>query len=386
MRRALAASMIAVSFLAACSHAPARPAQAPDQPARNVILFLGDAAGIRTLNAASIYGYGEPRRLFIQSMPQIALAETSSASEWVTDSAAGMTAIVTGRKTHNGVIAQSDSAARGTKDGEPLKTILEYAEEKGLSSGVVSNSSVASATPAACYAHVNDRSKIGEIFAQVLRPRFGEGVDVIMGPGRKQIFEATAALGLDLKPALAARGYTLYDSVEAIPDEPGRVVLLSDSEEFDVASATRRALDILSRNPRGFFLMVESDLHTENVVRGLERTIAFDQIIRQASERTRDSETLILFTADHSYDLSVHDGDKGEPLLSAAEKALVTEDQDSIRMENIRRDDDHAAEEVLVAARGPGAEPVRGILSNTDLFHIMMAAYGWRETGAPTRR
>ena len=64
--------------------------------AKNVVLFLGDAGGIPTLSAASIHGYGEPRRLFIHSMPNIALAETSAASQWVTDSAAGMTAIVTG--------------------------------------------------------------------------------------------------------------------------------------------------------------------------------------------------------------------------------------------------------------------------------------------------
>ena len=73
-------------------------------------------------------------------MPYVALVETSSASEWVTDSAAAMTAMVTGHKTHNGVLSQSDTAVRGVKDGEALKTILEHAEERGLSTGVVSNS------------------------------------------------------------------------------------------------------------------------------------------------------------------------------------------------------------------------------------------------------
>jgi alkaline phosphatase len=89
------------------------------------------------------------------------------------------------------------------------------------------------------------------------------------------------------------------------------------------------------------------------------------------------SDALILFTADHSYDLRIHDGNKGEPLLSAAEKSTATNDKDSIRFANVRRDDDHTGEEVLVAAQGPGAQRVRGFLSNTDLFHIMMAAYGW---------
>ncbi len=97
------------------------------------------------------------------------------------------------------------------------------------------------------------------------------------------------------------------------------------------------------------------------------------------------SDTLILFTADHSYDFRVHDGDKGQPLLSGAEKQQPTDDMDNIRLKNVRRDDDHTAEEVLAAARGPGAERVRGILSNTDLFHIMLAAWGWKAPAARQR-
>lgn len=345
--------------------------------AKNVILFLGDAGGIPTLNAASIYGHNEPRKLFIQSLPHIALSETSSASDWVSDSAAGMTAIVTGRKTHNGVIAQSDAAVRGKQDGEPLKTILEYAEERGLSTGVVSNSSIASATPAACYAHVNDRRKVGEIFAQTLSPRFGDGVDVIIGPGRAQILKATQALGVDIMAALPSKGHKLYDSLDAIPRDARRAVTLFDNDDFDLGAATQRAIEILSRNPKGFFLMVESDLHTDNLVRGLERAVAFDRIIGQTAGRMAN-DTLILFTADHSYDFRVHDGDKGQPLLSDAEKQQPTDDVDNIRLKNVRRDDDHTGEEVLVAARGPGAERVRGFLSNTDLFHIMLAAWGWK--------
>src|SRR6187431_630833 len=94
------------------------------QKAKNVIIFLGDAGGIPVLNAASIQGYQSPRRLFVQNMPNIALMETSSADSWVTDSAAGMTAIVTGVKTNNGVLSQKPSADP-TQEGAPLKTILE---------------------------------------------------------------------------------------------------------------------------------------------------------------------------------------------------------------------------------------------------------------------
>ena len=173
-------------------------AQAPAR-ARNVILFLADAAGIPVLSAASIHGYGAPRKRFVQHMPHIALSETSTASEFVTDSAAGMTAIVTGVRTHNGVIGQAADAVRGEKDGTPLKTILEYAEERGLATGVISNDSLAGATPAALYAKSNDRNKTAEIFRQAFLSRFGDGVDVMIGAGRAQIGKALAREGRTLE-------------------------------------------------------------------------------------------------------------------------------------------------------------------------------------------
>jgi alkaline phosphatase len=75
--------------------------------------------------------------------------------------------------------------------------------------------------------------------------------------------------------------------------------------------------------------------------------------------------------------LRIHDGQKGTALLSASIDQGFGDDQDSIKLPNVRRDDDHTGEEVLVAAQGPGAERVRGFLSNTDLFQIVMAAFGW---------
>jgi alkaline phosphatase len=353
----------------------AAPMFAADR-ARNIILFLGDAGGLPTLHAASIHQYGQPGKLFVQRMPHIALSETSSATDWVTDSAAGMTAIVTGRKTHNGVISQSEAAVRGKEDGAPLKTILEYAEERGLSTGVISNSNIASATPAACYAHVNDRKKLGEIFAQVLTPRFGDGVDVIIGPGRKELVGLTAALGVDLASGLPKKGYAFVDSLDAIPAGARRVAALLDREDFDLAAATQRAVEILSRNPKGFFLMVESDVHTDNMKRGIERMVAFDRVIQQTTERSKAARTLVLFTADHSFDLRLVGGTrKNVPLIG-------TEPQVQAPAGKARRglvvDGHHAGEEVVVAAQGPGAERVRGFISNTDLFQIMMAAYGWK--------
>jgi alkaline phosphatase len=349
-------------------------------PARSVILFLGDAAGLATLHGASVHGHGRPRGLYLHTLPHLALAETSTASEWVADSAAAMTAIVTGSRTHNGVVAQSDSAVRGTRDGEPLKTILEHAEERGLATGIVSTSSVLSATPAACYAHVNDRRKQDEVLRQLLEPAYGDGVDVLIGGGLDDVVEAASRAGLDARGLLGQAGLELYASLDAITPDARRAAVLFPGG-FDLDAATQRAIDVLSRNPKGYFLMVEGDVHVEELVRGLDRTVELDRALRNAAERV-GPDTLILFTADHSYDFRIHDGRKGEPLLPGVTDPRFGDDLDTVRLDNVRRDDDHTAEDVVVAARGPGAERVRGFLSSTDVFRIMMDAYGWEEAGA----
>lgn len=366
MRKTLAALLVFISMTLALGAAERR--------AKNVVLFIGDAAGVATIHAASIYQHGRPQALYLHKMPHVALMDTSTASQWVTDSAAGMTAIVTGRKTHNGVLSQGPDAERGKKDGTPLKTILEYAEERGLATGVITNSPVADATPAACYAHANDRRKWGEIFAQVWQPRFGDGIDLIIGPGRERVMKETRAVGHDPEAALKGR---LFFSLDAVPAEAARPVVLLDDPEFDLVAAVERAIRILGRDRDGFFLMVESDCHTNRIVRGLRRVILLDNAVRRAAELTKPTETLILVTADHSYDFRIHRGRRDEPLLP--EEGSLDDKADSVRLTNVRRDDDHTAEEVIVAAQGPGAERVRGFLANTDLFRIMLGAWGWKE-------
>ena len=348
----------------------------PTERARNVILFIGDAGGLPTLNAASLYGYDRPQALFIQKMPNIALMDTTTASNWVTDSAAGMTAIVTGRKTQNGVLSQAEDAVRGQKDGALLKTILEYAEERGLSTGVITNDSVAGATPAACYAHVNSRSNTAGIMAQLGKPLAGNGVDLVLGPGRSAIYKATAAAGLDLDAMLRAAGYSLLSSPEELRPDSTRAIGLTDAPDYDLSAVVAKAIAALSRNPKGYFLMVEWDLHTDNVKRGLDRTLIVDRVIRETVEKA-GPRTLVIFTADHSFDIRVRGGGKGRPLLPEPASGSAPPANPPLRV-----DDGHTGEEVVAAAQGPGARRVHGFISNTDLFHVMMAAYGWKEDAA----
>src|SRR5882757_695545 len=86
------------------------PVHSQGNAPRNVILFVGDGAGVSSLNAASILGHGQPQALYLQKMPHVALADTSTAREWVTDAAASASAWATGHKGRNGVMSMSPDA------------------------------------------------------------------------------------------------------------------------------------------------------------------------------------------------------------------------------------------------------------------------------------
>lgn len=363
----LLTTLVSVLALSWVGHAQA--------PARNVILFLADAAGIPVLHAASLHAYGDSRKLFVQRMPHIGLSDTATASEYVTDSAAGMTAIVTGQRTHNGVLGQGPDAARGVRDGTPLKTILEHAEEHGLATGIVSNDAITGATPAALYAKVNDRDRTADIFRQAFDARGGDGVEVLIGAGRRAIERALGEQGATLAAVARTAGRPVLDSLEAVPADSTRAVVLMEDENFDLSAAVAIARRVLSRNARGYFLMVESDAHTDSIRKGLDRVAGLDRVIEQTAAAV-GPDTLVIFTADHSFDLRVHAGLRAAPLLTgaAAERGGGME---HVRLPHVRMDDTHTGEEVLVAAQGPGADRVRGYLANTDIFSIMLDAFGW---------
>jgi alkaline phosphatase len=353
---------------------------AAEPRARNVILFLADAGGIPTIHAASLHGYGAPRRLFVQRMPHIALSDTSSASHFVTDSAAGMTAIVTGHKVNNNMVAQSANGERGVRDGEPLKTILEHAEERGLSTGIITNDALSGATPASLYAKANDRSLTATIFQQVFTPSVGDGVDVMIGAGRPAIAKALAAAGVEIDALAREKGRPLLPSLADVAPGATRAIVLLDSAAFDLGEAVQLAQRILSRNRKGYFLLVEWDTHTDALRRGLDRMVALDRVIEWTA-KAAGRDTLLLFTADHSFDIRVRGGRPGVPLLEGfdeAEAKRIEEKRRDIRIPAVRMDNGHTGEEVLAAAQGPGADRVRGYLANTDLFGVMMDAFGWK--------
>jgi alkaline phosphatase len=376
-RNLLPALIACALFAPLPAHSQNVPSRAPAK-ARNVILFLADAGGVPALNAASLLGYNAPLKLHVQSWPHVGLSDTTPEGRWVSDSANGMTSIVTGVKTRNGVISMGPDTERGEKDGRVLKTILEYAEERGLRTGVVTDKSIADATPAACYSHANDRGKWGEIFPQAFSPRFGDGVDVLIGAGRERIAAQLQRRQLSFESLAQQHNRPIAASLEEVPGSNPRPVVVAD--KIDVRAAAHRALSLLETSPSGYFLMVEWDAHTDDPKEGLERLIAFDRLIREIRERVDLSETLLLFTADHSFGIQVDGGSPQDPLLTGYDDWKASEGKkDGVRLKYVYVNDTHTADEVAAIAIGPGAEAVHGFFPSTRLFHVMREAWGWPE-------
>jgi alkaline phosphatase len=291
-----------------------------------------------------------------------------------------MTAIVTGVKTHNGVISQGPDTVRGKQDGTRLKTILEYAEERGLSTGVLSNVNIADATPAACYSQANDRRKFGEIFLQIFNPRFGDGVDVVMGVGRKQIADSLATLGKNFDDLAREHKRPVYAALTDVAAENMRPIAVLD-RGMSLPEAAPAALRVLSKNRKGYFLMIEWDAHTDDPQRGLDNLVAFDKLIREIASTVDRDNTLLLFTADHSFELRGVGGRRGQPLLQGLDEWKKNhKPPEVVQIPALRVGRSHTGEEVVAAATGPGADQIRGFLPNTRLFEVMMRAYGWKPT------
>jgi alkaline phosphatase len=122
--------------------------------------------------------------------------------------------------------------------------------------------------------------------------------------------------------------------------------------------------------------MIEWDMHTDNAEKGLKRVLVMDDMIRQVAAAA-PPDTLIVFAADHSFNLRLVGGAKDKPVR---EQLLVAAPDQKPASPVLRVDGGHTGEEILVAAQGPGAEKLHGFIPNTAIFHLMMDAYGWTET------
>ena len=463
MKRTLLAAALALTFSAA--HAAGE--------AKNIIFFLGDGMGPSTITASRIFKYGEDGSLTMDTFERTARIKTYSQDAQTTDSAPSMAAYMTGVKMKNEVISMSPEtvATNPGKDangnlginncaagnGTPATTILELAKAKGKAVGSITTTELTHATPAATFSHICNRNAQYAIAAQLVPGGAGgnaallDGVDVLMGGGRNHFTPFAAgtnasgrADGRNLLNELAAKGYTvaaskaemnaapagkkfigLYSSKSHLEYELDRVATPPVGEganQPSLAEMTVKAMDLLSQNRDGYFLMVEGGridhaLHGTNAKRALTDTIAFDDAIKAALAKAKLTDrtlanTLIVVTADHDHTLAFNGyGKRGNPILdinrgyrdgqpakdvdgntyttlvfgngpnrpalrtsvdSAAALADNYLQETGVRLSS----ETHGGGDVKLFATGAGSKAFKGTLDNTKVFTLLKSASG----------
>ena len=282
---------------------------APERP-RNIIMMIADGAGPASFTMARDYLRSQrgEQELPLDSV-LVGSVRTYSTDHYVTDSAAGATAYSAGVKTYNGAIAVN-------VEKEPVATLLEAAEESGMATGLVATSRITHATPASYAAHVPDRWQENEIASQMME----QGIDVIFGGGRRHFLPASAGGrredGRNLIADAQASGYEVLKSKQALGAalETPVLGLFSPShmsyeidrvEEPSLTAMTKTALDLLSEEPEGFFLMVEGSRidhagHGNDPAAHLHDVLSYLDAVQAALRfARREGETLVVSVSDH---------------------------------------------------------------------------------------
>jgi alkaline phosphatase len=326
---------------------------------RNIILMIGDGMGLPDVYAAMTVSASP---LNIERCNAIGLQKTFSADNYVTDSGAAGTALATGNKTKNGVIGMD---ANGTK----VKSIVEIAKENGLSTGLVSTSSITHATPASFIAHQSSRGGYEDIAMDFLKT----DIDVFIGGGIDHFRKRKDKLNLldslrfrgyevDTTLAMALKSTSLkLAGLTAPVHNPYRLKGRGDM----LPTASSKAIEILKKNPKGFFLMIEGSQidwagHANVADTLIDETLDFDKAIGVALDFAKnDGHTLVIITADHETGGVTITGGYREThkvILNFSTK-------------------DHTAVMVPVYAYGPGSEKFIGIYDNTDIFKKIVTSY-----------
>lgn len=292
-----------------------------------VFYLIGDGMGQshRTLAAIAKNGGGSAPKgqpikpLTMDSFPVVGMNTTQSYDQLVTDSAAAGTALACGVKTDNKSIGQ-------TPDGKRLKSVLEGARDNGWSTGLVTTTRITHATPAAFATHIDHRDKEDQIAAQLV----DSGVDVLLGGGDRFFLPQTSAGSKrkdnrDLYAELKAKNYNVVNNVAELrsftpsgtPANDKLVGIYNNShltwdidrdpaKEPSLAEMTTKAVNVLSENKNGFFLMVEGGridhaAHQHDAAGIIRDTLAFDDAVAVAYDfyLKHPQETLILVVADH---------------------------------------------------------------------------------------
>ena len=329
----------------------------------NIIIFIGDGMGPAEVSAGIAVS---DNTLVVEKFPFSGFCKTSSSDNYVTDSAASGTAIATGVKTRNGMIGMAP-------DTTIVASIMEVAHKNGLSTGLVSTSAITHATPASFIAHNEGRGNYEDIALDYMNGI----IDVFIGGGLDHF--RMRKDGTDLTADLKKQGYDVVFSLEELQkSESPKLAGLLARQHMDqanmgrkgmLAAMTQKAIDALSRNEKGFILMVEGSQidfagHANDIDWLTSEVIDFDNAVSKAYEfAQKNGNTLVIVTADHET------GGLTLPGGSLTEK----------RVEPIFGSKNHTAVLVPVFSYGPGAERFSGIHENTFFFDEFTYLLGLRK-------
>ena len=316
---------------------------------KNIIFMIGDGMGLEQISAAWVCNGG---KLNLDNFSKVGIQRTYSANKLVTDSAAAGSALATGHKTNNGMIAM-------TPDSVAVKSLAEEAMEKGKRAGAAVTCRVTDATPAAFFSHVPTRKMLDEIAVQMTN----SGLYFLSGGGTR--YWSGREDGIDLVAQAKEKGYSYVESKEELMAiEEGPVIALMDSYELHPAldrgdilpASVQKALQLLD-NKKGFFLMIEGSMiddggHDNKAGKTMEEIFDFDRTLGLVLEwAEKDGETLVVVTADHATG--------GMTLLSGSI------DEKRIRVNYSTTG--HNGVALPVFAWGPHSEDFVGIYENAEL-------------------
>jgi len=341
---------------------------------KNVILLISDGTGLSQISSTFYFKESTPNYTRFKN---IGLIKTSSSKEDITDSAAGATAFACGVKTYNGAIGVAD-------DKTDVKNLVEIVSLKNIKTGLIATSSITHATPASFYAHSLNRGLEEEIALQLTQSEVDffaagglnffnnrkDGHNLLNNFKENQFTINTTALSdLSEIQSIEKAGFLLAKK-EMPRMEDGRGNFLS--------KATELAMQFLSKDNSGFFIMTEGSQidwggHENNASYLISEMIDFDDAVGKALDYAeKDGHTLVIVTSDH---------ETGGFTLAAKKKKREdgSEYSDYSEIGPTFSTGGHSATLIPVFAFGPGSEEFTGIYENNNIFDKILKVTKWRE-------
>ncbi|XP_032429172.1 alkaline phosphatase, intestinal, tandem duplicate 1 isoform X1 [Xiphophorus hellerii] len=434
--------------------------------AKNIILFLGDGMGVSTVSAARILrgqnegGSGEETVLAMDTFPYVALSKTYSVDKQVADSASTATAYHCGVKANAKTVGLSAKAVAyecNTTFGNEVYSVLRRAKAQGKSVGIVTTTRVQHASPAAAYAHSVSRSWYSDADLPSSAQKHGcvdiatqlvtnFDIDVILGGGRMYMtpkgtpdpeYPTSSSrkgnrkdkknlidVWLNAKPnkkSLYVWHKKEFDEINVKTTDRLMGLFEAKDMRFDVfrnttrdpsiVEMTEKAIQILRKNPKGYFLFVEGGRidhgHHDGIAKlALTEAEMFDRAIERAAQITRESDTLTVVTADHSHVFTFGGNTpRGNPIFGLAPKKADDEmpftsilyangpgyvhvngtrgnitmvdylDEEYMQQAAVPLDaETHGGEDVAIYAKGPMAHLFHGVKEQNYVAHVMAYA------------